>query len=188
MEFLKQFVRNPIETAALVPSSRALSRLIVDEAQVGKRECVVELGPGTGAFTGEILERISPETVFFGLEINEQFVSKIRHKYPDAIVYHASAIDIQKYLQKHDRKTTDCIISGLPWALLGRQFQEELMESIYDSLDEGGSFLTIAHITGLLFSPGIRFQKLLTTKFKNVRRTHVVWRNVMPGFVYACTK
>ncbi len=188
MKFLRQFIKNPVDTAAVVASSKNLSRLIADSAELSGRQCIVELGPGTGAFTKEILSQLPAESVFFCLEINEQFVAETKFNCPDATVYHASALDIDKYLRKHDRVMSDCIISGLPWALLDHKLQEELLESIYSSLEKGGSFLTIAHITGLIFPPGIRFNKLLTEKFDQVHKSRIIWGNVLPGFVYHCIK
>lgn len=188
MKFFKQFLKSPKETAAVTSSSKELSKLIVNMADLSSKRCVVELGPGTGAFTEEILGQVDPETLFFCLEINREFVSDMRRKYPEATVYHASSTDIGKYLAKNNREGCDCIISGLPWALLDRSLQEELLDSIYDSLDEGGIFLTIAHITGLVFPPGRRFQKLLGMKFNKVSRSRIIWGNVFPAFVYRCTK
>jgi phosphatidylethanolamine/phosphatidyl-N-methylethanolamine N-methyltransferase len=188
MNFFKQFLKRPKETAAVVASSRELSKLIVDMADLNGKKCVVELGPGTGAFTREILDRIDTDTLFFCLEINRQFVSETKQNCPEAIVYHASATDIGKYLKKNKKETCDCVISGLPWALLDSSLQEELLNSIYDSLDEGGVFLTIAHITGLIFPPGRRFKKLLDMKFNKVSRSRIIWGNMFPGFIYRCTK
>lgn len=188
MNFIRQFLKNPVESGAVVSSSKGLSQLIVNQAELQRKKCVVELGPGTGAFTKEILTQLSPATLFFCLEINPQFVIETRRNCPNAIVYHASAIDIKKYLNAHNRNTCDCVISGLPWALFGKELQEELIENIYGSLEQGGSFLTIAHITGLIFPPGIRFHKLLNRKFDRVTKTKVIWGNIFPGFVYHCVK
>ena len=188
MKFFKQFLKSPKETAAVVSSSKEMSKLIADMGDLNSKRCVVELGPGTGAFTEEILSQVDPETLFFCLEINREFVSETKRRCPDATVYHASATDIGKYLAKNNRQRCDCIISGLPWALLDSSLQEELLDSIYNSLDEGGVFLTIAHITGLVFPPGRRFQKLLDMKFNEVSRSNIIWGNVLPGFIYRCTK
>lgn len=188
MGFLRQFFANPIETGALTPSSRKLATFITDRASLPKKRCVVELGPGNGIFTKEIINRISSKTVFLGLEINKEFVNITQQKCPTAIVYHASALDIKKYLLKHNQETTDCIISALPWSALGQNPQTQLLDAIYDSLDDGGEFLTIAYIFGLVLPAGIRFRKLLDKRFRRVKRSRTIWGNIFPAFVYHCIK
>ena len=188
MHFLTQLLKHPVATGAITPSSKKLSELIANTANLNTKHCVVELGSGTGVFTKEILKRISSTCTFFSLEINDEFVKKTRMNNPKATVHHASAQDIKKYLNQYNENNSDCIISGLPWAVFNEKLQEELLEEIYDSLEQKGEFLTIAHLQGLLFPPGRKFQKLLTKRFHKVQKTKIIWGNIFPAFVYHCIK
>jgi len=187
-KLLRQLIQSPIETGTTSASSEKISQLIADSANLPEKKSIVELGPGTGVFTKQIIQRISSGTLFFCLEINEQFVKDTRSNCPNAIVYHASALDIKKYLLKHNLKHCDCIVSGLPWGLFGLEIQKQLLNEVYDSLESGGKFLAIAYITGLMFKPGIRFKKLLNQKFQKVEKTRIIWGNILPAFIYICTK
>ena len=188
LNFLKQFLSNPIKTGAVAPSSKGLAELITDSAQLSKRKCVVELGSGSGSFTGEIIRKIPSKSLFFSIEINSDFVNENKKKNPNAIIYQASAKDIKKYLSKHGKDSCDCIISGLPFAGFDEVTQKELLDAAYDSLEDEGVFLTFAYSVGLLFPPGRRFKKMLKQKFKSVKKTKVVWKNLPPAFVYVCKK
>jgi phosphatidylethanolamine/phosphatidyl-N-methylethanolamine N-methyltransferase len=188
MDFLKQFLRAPGVTGAVAPSSGRLARLITDTACLADRKCVVELGPGTGVFTREILKKIPSGCVFFCLEVNPYFAGITRKNCPGATVYETSAERLGSCVSSHNRKSCDCIISGLPWAAFGHAQQERLLEEIYRCLEKGGEFLTFAYIQGLLLPSGIRFRKLLTATFARVGRTGIVWRNLPPAFVYHCIK
>ena len=64
----------------------------------------------------------------------------------------------------------------------------DLLNEIYDSLEFGGQFLTIALLQGLMFPPGRRFKKAISNKFKTVERSKIVWSNLPPGLVYYCVK
>lgn len=174
MSFLKQLLKNPIEIGAIYPSSIKLSQLITDTARLYQKKCVVELGSGTGVFTKEIINKISSKCLFFSLEINEQFVKETKKNCPKAIVYHGSAQDIKIYLLKHNQNTCDCVISGLPWATFNQKSQEKLLDAIYESLGEGGEFLTFAYIQGVFLPTGIKFRKLLNKKFKKVKKTKII--------------
>ena len=188
MIFLSQLFKSPIETGAIAPSSKKLSKLIVERADLNNKRCVVELGSGTGVFTKEIISDIPKTSEYFALEINEEFVKETKLNNPKATVYHASAKDIKKYLAKHNQDKCDCIISGLPWGALAENIQLDLLDEVYDCLEEGGEFLTIALLQGLIFPPGIRFKKAIYDKFRKVQKSKIVWRNLPPGFVYHCIK
>ena len=188
MNFFRQFFISPKTTGAIAPSSRGLSCLIADLAQLPQRKCVVELGPGTGVFTKEIVRRLPSETLFFCLEINSIFFEEARANCPDVLIYHASAKDIGKYLTEHKRDSCDCVISGLPWAAFEQTLQEELLNAVYDSLEEGGMFLTFAYLQGLFLPAGIKFKKLLKSRFSSVKTSRIIWRNLPPALVYYCHK
>ena len=56
LEFFHAFIREPASVGALSPSSRALAMAMIDGFDLRHADTIVELGPGTGAFTGPILE------------------------------------------------------------------------------------------------------------------------------------
>lgn len=186
--FIKEFLKNPIKTGAIVQSSRQLTQLIVDKAQLADKRVIVEFGSGTGAFTREIIEKKPEDALFFSIEQNETFVQITRHNVAEATVYHDSAENIHHFLQMHGQSHCDCIISGLPWAAFTRQFQRHLLEVTYEALAPGGVFLTFAYHHGSILPPGLRFKALLGEVFEKVERSEMVWRNVPPAFIYRCTK
>ncbi|MCP5002509.1 MAG: methyltransferase domain-containing protein [Planctomycetes bacterium] len=188
IHFIKQFVSNPTKTGAIAPSSEGLADLITDAADLSNTSAVIELGPGTGIFTEKILQKISGETRFFALEINPHFVEATRNRCPNAEIYHDSATNARKYLYRHDLKECDSIICGLPWASFSEGLQNELLDTIADILKPGGKFLTFAYLQGLLLPAGIRFKKILSTRFRHLTKTKTVWMNFPPAFVYCAEK
>ena len=60
-------------------SSQVLrNKCLVDAVNFEKAECIVELGPGTGPFTREIVRRKKAQTILILIEINEIFFKKLR--------------------------------------------------------------------------------------------------------------
>lgn len=76
--FLANWFRHPIETGALAPSSQQLATAMCDTMFLGDGSVVVELGPGTGPFTREILRRQAQckNTTYLAFELSEEFVSR----------------------------------------------------------------------------------------------------------------
>lgn len=188
MKFITSFLKNPREIGAIAPSSKGLANLITDTANLKNKKCVVELGSGTGIFTKEILNKINPNCLFYSLEINQKFVKETRNNCPTAIVYHASALNIQKYLSMHNKTNCDCVISGLPWAIFKKEETKKILDQTYKSLKDGGEFLTFAYLPGNLLPCGIAFKRQLNEKFSSVNKTKIIWKNLPPAFIYHCKK
>ena len=186
--FFYNFVRHPKSTGAVFPSSRRLAEKMVDGAGLENAASVVELGPGTGAFTGAISERLEDPGVYLGLELREKFAALVKDKFPQLLVVNDSAEKIVENLRKIDRETADAIISGLPWAAFDSQLQKRIMSSVTAALAPGGKFSTFTYLHACRLPAGKRFRALLEDNFSDVQTSKTVWRNLPPAFVYHCTK
>ena len=58
LRFFKQWVKNPREIGSITPSSRFLTREVVQPIVDRGARLVVELGPGTGVFTQALLDAL----------------------------------------------------------------------------------------------------------------------------------
>ncbi|MEE8349985.1 MAG: methyltransferase domain-containing protein [Acidobacteriota bacterium] len=186
--FLKEFIRHPTATWAIAESSRELAELITDTADLSHASAVVEFGSGTGVFTEKILERISKDTTAIALEINPAFVEATRRRCPQASVFHDSAVNTAQYLRRAGIEQCDRIICGLPWACFSQDLQDQLLDTIMEVLAPGGKFLTFAYIHGLLLPSGRRFRRCLSSQFKEIVETRVIWKNLPPAFVYCAER
>jgi phospholipid N-methyltransferase len=182
--FLKNFIRRPVETGAIVASSRELAGVITEVARLDGAEVVVELGPGAGVFTEAIARRIDPGAAFLSIEINPEFVEATRARCPGVTVVHDSAVNTDAHLHDLGFDGCDRIICGLPWASFSEALQDEILETVTRILRPGGRFVTFAYRQGLLLPGGWRFRKKLENCFLRVTTTRTVWMNVPPAFVY----
>jgi phospholipid N-methyltransferase len=186
--FLLHFLRNPISTGAVVPSSRYLAARMVDEMALRHAQTVVEIGPGTGAFTAYIARQIRPSTRFLAVELNPTFAQRLASKFPDIEVINDSAEHLGQHLAARGSASADCIVCSLPWAGFSLEMQHRLLGAIVEALRREGRFTTYAYIHAAWLPGGRRFRHLLETYFRSVVTTRVVWRNVPPALVYRCEK
>ena len=186
--FLKRFIANPGIVGALLPSSPALCREITDKINIEASEAVVELGPGTGVITDEILARINPQAKFIAIEIDEKLYNTLRKNRPHLNLVNDTAENLPYIMESADIKHLNTIVSGLPWAAFPEKLQVGILNSVVYSLCEGGYFTTFAYLQGLLLPAGKRFKKLLNQTFKEVNISRVVWNNFPPAIVYRCKK
>lgn len=188
LKFFEQSIKHFRTTGAIAPSSRELSELLVTTANIKEANCIVELGPGTGVATKIILELKKPDAVFFAIEMNPVFVKATKKNCPEVIVYNDNAINLPKYLEKHNQKFCDIIYSGLPWSLIDEKVQDHLLSVIYNNLKDGGEFVTFAYLHGIYLPNGIKFRKKIQKLFKKVEKSKIVWLNTPPAFVYHAIK
>src|SRR6476646_11158879 len=75
--FFRESMRSLGPTASMSPSSRYLANALTKPIDFRRARTVVELGPGTGAVTNEILKRMRPDAKLFAVDINETFIDHL---------------------------------------------------------------------------------------------------------------
>jgi phospholipid N-methyltransferase len=118
-EFFQQFRRQYFTTGSILPSSRALARALVSELRKRTGPArVLEVGPGTGAVTGEILRQLRPADRLDIVEINAEFIALLRRRFEEEPLWRArsgQARLIHAPLQQVEGEGLyDYMISGLP--------------------------------------------------------------------------
>jgi len=184
---LREFVKSPTTIGAVAPSSDELAKAMVAGVDWESARLVVECGPGTGAFTGRIQERLAPGARFFAIELNPGFASALERRYP-GIELHRGCVSELPGLCREAGLPADVVVSGLPWAIFAPQDQERLLGAIHSSLRPGGQLATFAYHPASALPAGRRFRSLLERTFSRVEKSATVWRNLPPAFVYRCHK
>jgi phosphatidylethanolamine/phosphatidyl-N-methylethanolamine N-methyltransferase len=187
-KFFKVFLRAPALTSAIVPSSPWLAERMVEAVGLEQAKVVVELGPGTGAFTRAIQKEISPSAFFMALEIDPGFASHLKRKFPRVHIINDSAEHLDLHLRALGHESADCVLSGLPWAGFSGEDQKRLLGAVLRALKPGGFLATYAYNHTAWLPGGCRFRKLLQSTFTEVTTSRTEWRNLPPAFVYRCRK
>jgi len=142
LAFLRGFLTRPKEVGSIIPSSRFMERRIVNTAELASARLAVELGPGTGGTTQALLRNLSPNAKLLAIEINPKFVKLLRKiDDPRLIVHEGSATEIPAILAEHDLGPPDVILSGIPFSTMEKDLGTAILESVRDSLAEGGRFV-----------------------------------------------
>lgn len=182
--FLREFVRHPMRTGALVPSSAGLTRRMVSPIPEAGDPVVVELGPGTGACTAAIQARLGGRGHHLAVELNPRFAALIADRFSTVDVANADAGKLPHLLSERDLGRADTIVSGLPWAAFPADLQRSLLDAVTASLSPTGAFVTFAYLHALTLRPARRFRCRLGETFEEVVTSQTVWRNVPPALIY----
>jgi len=178
--FIKQYVKNPRTVGAVAPSSEKLSYKMVEDINFLNASCIVEYGPGTGAFTEKILNKKKCSTIFIAIEYNKDFYEILRYKFRNEknfVLINGSAENLKEYLDKYNISEVDYIVSGLPFASLPDVMSHRILKVTKEVLKNEGEFIT--------FQYSLFKMKLFKSYFKGVKRKKVLL-NLPPAFVLKC--
>ena len=120
--FFRQLLSNPQQVSAIAPSSRWLARAMAQGLGPNSGR-VIEFGPGTGVLTKGILDAgVAPEnlTVF---EMNADFCTHLRQKFPGVTVHNAPA---QSAVNSVEPGVT-AVVSGLPLLSMPLPLRESIV-------------------------------------------------------------
>jgi phospholipid N-methyltransferase len=149
--FFQQFRRNFETTGAIAPSGRwlalALSRYV---REPGKSRRILEVGPGTGAVTGQIVASLSPTDQFDLVELNDAFVARLRERFesePGFVAVANRARVIHERLETLPQcPTYDLIISGLPLNNFQAEDVRQILAAFMRLLKPGGTLSFFEYI------------------------------------------
>ena len=186
--FFSQFLRNWQTTGAVAPSGPVLAARMMETSEVWRAHHVLELGPGTGAFTETIQDTMPEGSEYLGLELNEVFVESLRPRFPrmSFIAAAAQEFDLGSYCAS--RQPFDVIVSGLPWTAFPQSLQNAILANVLPHLAPGGRFATFAYWGFHKLPSGRRFRSLLHSHLPGVETSRVVWANMPPAFVYVARR
>lgn len=182
---LTKFLRSPRTVGAVSPSSQALAQAMIADLPANAPASIVELGPGTGAFTGAILERVGPKARVLAMEIEPEFVAMVRREWPAATCVCASAEQLASVVHAHGLAPVDHIISGLPFASLPALMRKRTLDGVMETLRPGGTFTQFHYLHGFAMPPGRAFRREMSERMGGPPKRRFVLRNIPPACVFS---
>ena len=186
--FLNRAVRNPGKVGAVAPSSPHLARAMAEVVPTTGSPVVVEIGPGTGALSPAVRERMPGSGRHLAVELDDGMVSYLRGSLPWLEVVQGDAAKLEHLLGEAGIDRVDAVISGLPWAIFPGAQQEDILRQVGRVLAPQGALTTFAYVHALGMSGARQFRHRLATAFDEVLTTRTVWRNLPPALAYVCRR
>ena len=145
-----------------------------------KADVIVELGPGNGVFTKELLKLMHPKARLLSFELSNNFYEHINANIKDdrLVLVNDSADKVEHYLAIEGVHKVDYVVSSLPLAVIPEEVKESVLNSCVKLLGEEGKYIQ--------FQYSLNAKKLLKSKFKNVKYKFTAV-NIPPAFVYSCS-
>lgn len=138
LSFFLRWLSDPLLIGAVAPSGQALATLITGEI-APEIAPVIELGPGSGAFTRALLSRGIPQRRLALIEQSPRFAFALRERFPDAMVLCADAAALGS-IDIFPGEGAGAVVSGLPLLLMSRNKVSAILASAFTRLRPGGAF------------------------------------------------
>jgi phosphatidylethanolamine/phosphatidyl-N-methylethanolamine N-methyltransferase len=142
--FLRAWISDPLRVAAILPSSRSLANLITSEITIDVAP-VVELGPGTGVFTEELVARGVPESELTLVERDAAFARMLVQRFPGTKVAHADAQGLKKSDLGREAKP-GAFVSGLPLLSMPPRKVISILRFAFANMRLGGNFYQFTYM------------------------------------------
>ena len=175
--FAREIVRKFRTTGAIAPSGSALARAMARRVgRPGPGDVILELGPGTGVFTRELVKQF-PNNKVIALEVNEAFADRVEKTNPTATVVRGCASKLSEHLTKLgiDPAHVFAVVSGLPLLSLPKDLGRAILESITGILAPGRKYVQFTYSARA-------WRKFAIPGFEPQPQERV-WRNVPPAIV-----
>jgi phospholipid N-methyltransferase len=146
-----------------------------------KARVIVEYGPGVGAFTSRLLERMRPDARLIAFEINPEFYQYLNTSFndPRLLFVRESAADVDTVLERLGYSHADYIISGIPFKTLTPPLRDEIVRKTHSVLRPNGSFLVYQFSSAVL--------PYLEKVFGRVSRDFELL-NILPAQLFYCAR
>jgi len=191
--FFWEAMRSMGPTASMFPSSRHLANALTRPIDFRRARTVVELGPGTGAVTNEILKRLRPDAKLFAIDINPIFIDHLNATCSDPrlIPLHGSATDLVSLIEPHAAGPVDAVVSSLGLTAMEPRARTLIMRQIGDCLASHGTMTQYQYgghfEIGKLNLGGFNEARFLRRFFADVSVGRVIL-NLPPALVFTCRK
>ena len=163
------------------PSSKYLGDKMVENINFNSDKVLVELGPGTGVFTDQIIEKMAVDAVLYVFELNDEFYSQLSKRINDQRVriFHDTAENVAKHLADNGHEHADVVISSLPLAMFSKELRNSVLKASVDALKKDGIYIQ--------FQYSLQALGLLKKSFSTVSIRFTAL-NFPPAFIYTCRK
>lgn len=183
--FFRQWLKNPLTTAAISPSSRLLARRMIAELPPDARR-VVELGGGTGAITRAAIDHgLAPRDVLV-VELNADLHRHLERSFPDVVVVAGDAGDVARLAVESGYSRggpADAVISGLGLLSMPRPQQRRILAAAFSVLRPEGRFIQFTYGP---VSPVPA--ELLTSLGLVAVRSRLTWWNLPPATIWVFSR
>ena len=182
LKHLLYFFRDLKQTGSIAPSSKFLAKDLVAQMKkdLNSDQCkplnVLEVGPGTGPLTKQIVKHLRPKDTLDIVEIHKKFyqIVKSRYRQPNIQVHHADILQFQPEYKY------DFIFSSLPYENMPANISRQIWEKKLNLCADHACISYFKYVKFRNFKSD--FEEEVVNKYGRDKK--IVFLNLPPAKVY----
>lgn len=145
--FLRRALTAPTRVAAVRPCHDKTGKAFAEIAQKRPSRFVVEMGPGTGAMTEQLLQNGVPAEDLVLIELDPGLHTFLKHRFPEIRhIINGSATDVASLLASHGISEIGMVVSTFPLLQLPAAAQTRVLDDSLRLLANGGVFAQVSYL------------------------------------------
>lgn len=179
LKFMRGMIEGPKQVGAILPTSNTTARIMASVIDPGSNLPVLELGPGTGAITKAILNRVAPEQLY-SVEYSTAFYQHLKEAFPRVNLFNGDAYDLDEVLGDSKPEQFDCVISAIPLLNFPMHQRVALIEDLLSRIPKGRPVVQISYgpVSPVAAKP----------ESYHIKRLDFVVRNIPPAQLWTYSK
>ncbi|WP_026379317.1 class I SAM-dependent methyltransferase [Afifella pfennigii] len=174
--FFKTWAKRPMKMGAVVPSSRAFARMMIRHGKPDPEGWTLELGPGTGVITEELIRAGIPQERLVCVEYEQHFYDLLKKRFPRVNLIRGDAFNLGETLGAFADTQFSAVLSGVPVLLISEEKRRHFIADCLSRVRPGGNMTQLSYS---FTTP----QKPVPGSFR-VRSSPWVGFNLPPGRVW----
>lgn len=173
--FFREALKSFRSTGAIVSSSPALVKKLIEPLPTDRPLNIIELGPGDGCVTRAILQRTHPASQVTAFEINPTFVDYLAGIEDDRL--RVLPVGAERMTDYFADGSVDYVVSSLPLSMIPKEVKSDILCKARLALHPDGEFFQYQY--------ALQDYSLLKDVFGRVSVSFTM-ANLPPAFVYSC--
>jgi phosphatidylethanolamine/phosphatidyl-N-methylethanolamine N-methyltransferase len=169
--FLSEIAKSPKQMGTVWPSSPVLARAMARWLPESREQFMLELGPGTGTVTEQLLAAGLPEERLIAVEKSQRMAGFLRERFPKARILAGDALELRALLQG---QKVGAVFSSLPLKVFSPDQVERLSSEIHGVLEPRGHWVQYSYQLIHGHAPARHFHAV---------GSEIVWQNLPPAKV-----
>ncbi len=173
--FFKVWLSNARQVGTPLATSAWTGKAMSAQIDLSSGLPVLELGPGTGSITREILQRGVPQEKLVAVEYSPEFVTRLKQLFAHVDIRQGDAFNLCKTLGDDAGMIFDCVISAVPLLNVPATQRAEFVINALKRVPPGRPLVQVTY--GALCPAPV-------PEGVKAERTEIIFRNLPPAHIW----
>lgn len=143
--FIKGWIKSPGVVGSIKPTGKIAANYMASLLPIDTGLPVLELGPGTGVITKEILERGLEPSKIVSVEYSKEFFAFLTENYPGVKFVNGDALDLENTLKDIEYDTYAGVVCAIPLLNFPMEQRTKIIQESLKLIEANGPLIQLCY-------------------------------------------